>query len=316
MIETLEDLTSFRWATVTQVSPLRIKLDGDAAALGLTPDSLIDPLYLAVNDRVRVELTQRKVVIHGRSGGRYSRPLTVADLDALPTATLFQEGTLIHVDSLNVDFQNRDSAWVQNGIATVSSVANRNTEYAKASAAYRVNGAQVRVTGIGIVYEYMTTTLAAVGADAWFPVWGVFPAVERIINGNSTSDGTNRTLGWETAGAFTRNIISGTDGTIELASGIFTIRQRGRWKFTSAMTWNNPGSTFTHQDIYKNGVQVRRHQTPTTSASYATNIVVYEDVLAAGDTVRTDHNAGAAATIIKTDGSDNTHIIVEYMGAA
>lgn len=69
MIETLEDLTSFRWATVTQLSPLRIKLDGDTAALLLTPESLVDEATLIVNDRVRVELTQRKVVIHGRNTG-------------------------------------------------------------------------------------------------------------------------------------------------------------------------------------------------------------------------------------------------------
>lgn len=240
-------------------------------------------------------------------------PLVIADLAALPTASSFIEGTLIHVDALNVDFQQRDGVWVQNGIATVSSVSNRNTEYAKASAAYRVNGAQVRVTGLGIVYEYMTTALAPVSSNAWYPVAGVFPAVERIINGNSTSDGTNRTLGWETAGAFTRNIVSGTDGTLELSSGVFTVRQPGRWKISSMMTWST-GSTFTHQDFYKNSTLIRRHQAVTSASSYTTNVLIYEDVFAAGDTFRTDHNAGAALQIVKTDGGDNTHIIVEYMG--
>lgn len=69
MITDVKDLTSFKWATVTALSPLRIKLDGDTAALLLTPDSLIDPAGLLVNDRVRVELTERKVVIHGKSIG-------------------------------------------------------------------------------------------------------------------------------------------------------------------------------------------------------------------------------------------------------
>ena len=60
---------TFKWATVTAVSPLRIKLDGDTAAIPATPDSLTDPATLVVDDRVRCELSDRRVVIVGRSGG-------------------------------------------------------------------------------------------------------------------------------------------------------------------------------------------------------------------------------------------------------
>lgn len=56
-------------ATVTGVSPLRITLDGDTTALPFTPDSLVDPASLVVSDRVRCELSSRRVVIVGRSGG-------------------------------------------------------------------------------------------------------------------------------------------------------------------------------------------------------------------------------------------------------
>jgi len=58
------------WGTVTEVSPLRIRLDGDTAALSMTPDSLLDPLGVAVSDRVRVELSGNRVVVLGRSGGQ------------------------------------------------------------------------------------------------------------------------------------------------------------------------------------------------------------------------------------------------------
>ena len=68
-IQTLGDITSFKWATIKSVNPLSIQLDGDTAPLALIPDSLIDPLLLKVNDRVRVELSLRKVVIHGKSNG-------------------------------------------------------------------------------------------------------------------------------------------------------------------------------------------------------------------------------------------------------
>jgi hypothetical protein len=238
-------------------------------------------------------------------------PFAVADLNALPTASNFVEGTRIHVDALNVDFFQQDGVWRQNGIAYVANYSTMTTEYAKAAGGYRNHHTSMCfVEDRAITYEYLSSV---VGAAAWYPVAGVFPAVERIISANVTSDGTNRTLDWNTAGAFTRNIISGTDGTLELASGVFTVRQRGRWKITSQITFTT-GGTFTHQDFYKNGSLLRRHQAVTSAASYSTNVLVYEDVFAAGDTFRTDHNAGAALQVVKTDGGDNTHIIVEYMG--
>lgn len=69
MITDIKDLTSFKWATVIANSPLSIKLDGDTAALGLVPDCLVNPLSLVAGDRVRVELTERKVIVHGKSAG-------------------------------------------------------------------------------------------------------------------------------------------------------------------------------------------------------------------------------------------------------
>lgn len=42
------------WATVTQASPLRIKLDGESDPLPFTPDKLVTGLIL--NDRVLVLL--------------------------------------------------------------------------------------------------------------------------------------------------------------------------------------------------------------------------------------------------------------------
>jgi hypothetical protein len=53
----------FKWATVTQVSPLRIRVDGDAAELPFTPDNLGGPY--SVDDRVRAEIAGRSVVVYG-----------------------------------------------------------------------------------------------------------------------------------------------------------------------------------------------------------------------------------------------------------
>lgn len=62
-----------RWATVTDDSPLRIKLDGDSVALPVTPDTLV--ASLAIDDRVLVLMTSggpttfhgRRVIILGKS---------------------------------------------------------------------------------------------------------------------------------------------------------------------------------------------------------------------------------------------------------
>lgn len=69
MIKDVKDLTSFKWATVRSVNPISVQLDGDPAPLALIPDCLVDPASLTVGNRVRVELSLRKVVIHGRNNG-------------------------------------------------------------------------------------------------------------------------------------------------------------------------------------------------------------------------------------------------------
>lgn len=68
-IQNVSDITSFKWGVITALSPLAVKLDGDTAALALIPDSLVDPTTLWVGARVRVELSLRRVVIHGVNNG-------------------------------------------------------------------------------------------------------------------------------------------------------------------------------------------------------------------------------------------------------
>jgi hypothetical protein len=67
LLQDTGETTTGRWATVTQASPLRVKIDGDTSALGFTPDSLVS--NLAVSDRVWVQVYKRRLVIVGKSGG-------------------------------------------------------------------------------------------------------------------------------------------------------------------------------------------------------------------------------------------------------
>ena len=58
---------TWTWATVTQASPLRIKVDGDTSALDATTDDLVGSL--AVDDRVRVHLHSDGIIVTGLQGG-------------------------------------------------------------------------------------------------------------------------------------------------------------------------------------------------------------------------------------------------------
>lgn len=58
-------MSRFLWGTVTATSPLRVQIDGDAAALDITPDTLVDPATLTVGARVRCESANRRLIVHG-----------------------------------------------------------------------------------------------------------------------------------------------------------------------------------------------------------------------------------------------------------
>lgn len=77
-------MSGFVWGSVTAISPLRVRLDGDTAALPFTPDSLIDPRRFAVGNRVRCELSGRRLVIHGAAGGLPPSTTYVAGLSGYP----------------------------------------------------------------------------------------------------------------------------------------------------------------------------------------------------------------------------------------
>lgn len=60
---------TFRWATVTSLDPLRIRMHGDSTPLLFTPETLVDAQALSVGDRVRCENTAGTLLIVGRLGG-------------------------------------------------------------------------------------------------------------------------------------------------------------------------------------------------------------------------------------------------------
>jgi hypothetical protein len=63
----LDQPSRYRWATVTDTDPLRVRLDGDSAGLPVTPDTLVDPKTLAIGRRVWVQFFGRRLVVLGAS---------------------------------------------------------------------------------------------------------------------------------------------------------------------------------------------------------------------------------------------------------
>ena len=123
----------------------------DPATVQAFETTVVNNNFLAIEggftaDRNRLTTVEgRATAIEGgiTSGGLFV--FSVADLDALPSAGSVSEGRRLHVDSMGCDFQVQDGAWVQATVAVFSSTANRDTEYAKASAVYRTQGARCQV---------------------------------------------------------------------------------------------------------------------------------------------------------------------------
>jgi microcystin-dependent protein len=66
---TESDENTYRWSTVTQLSPLRIQLDGETVPMPITPERLVDSDNLRVGTRVWVQFFGRRVIILGASQG-------------------------------------------------------------------------------------------------------------------------------------------------------------------------------------------------------------------------------------------------------
>lgn len=53
------------WATVTQSTPLRIRVDGDPAALAITPADLGGAVVRPVGQRVYCQMLNRQLIVFG-----------------------------------------------------------------------------------------------------------------------------------------------------------------------------------------------------------------------------------------------------------
>jgi len=126
---------TWTWATVTQASPLRIKVDGDTSALDATTDNLVGSL--AVDDRVRVHLHSDGIIVTGiRGGGNRSNPNLLINSDFMVNQRGAVSGATVSDDDYFLDrWKNstgfpRDYSWADSGgvrtvtVGTVDTSAN------------------------------------------------------------------------------------------------------------------------------------------------------------------------------------------------
>ena len=89
----------YRWATVTDDTPLQIQLDGDSLPLPLVPETLIENGPPPIGSRVWVQLFGRRVIVLGASGGLTPPALTA--LGAWTTYTPTWVGVVLGSGALN-----------------------------------------------------------------------------------------------------------------------------------------------------------------------------------------------------------------------
>lgn len=72
------------WATVTSINPIKVRIDGDSAPLSATPDALYKGA--TIGHRVWVQLSGRRVIIHGAGSSTGSTTAGIVEWSALATA--------------------------------------------------------------------------------------------------------------------------------------------------------------------------------------------------------------------------------------
>jgi len=84
------------WAKVTQVSPLRIQLDGDRVPLAITPDDLGGVGSRTLNQRVYCQILDRRLVVLGPvPGGTPPGAILATASSVLPVGHLWCQGQAI-----------------------------------------------------------------------------------------------------------------------------------------------------------------------------------------------------------------------------
>lgn len=160
---------------------------GMSAAPGATYDHPLAWAWVRSSDTTMVLFDLRRV------------PGSAADLAELATLGGIEGETKI-VREGGAQFERTAGSWVQRTPATFASSSARDTAYAKASAAYRVQGALVFRSDTGWTEQYFgtynsSTNTGGAKTAGWFPVTGPLPGGSQVRSAAAQSlTGVNYTL--------------------------------------------------------------------------------------------------------------------------
>lgn len=175
------------WAVVTQSSPLRIRLDGDRVALGITPDDM-GSIPRPVGQRVYCQILQRRLVVMGPDvpvepppayAGAISIPAGV-NLNTYVTPGRYSQGTIANATyALNYPIE-------ISGLLTVDATATRVWQrYFTAGATQREFIRYLAVDGTVQPWREVTETKKR--SEVTSPTTGNADANERLIPGSAVT---------------------------------------------------------------------------------------------------------------------------------
>lgn len=182
--------------------------------------------------------------------------LVVADLNALAAETPSGDGAMAFVVEGAITFRSASGVWVQRGMATFASTSARDTAYAKASAAYRLNRVEALDTSTGIVARYNGSAWRAwsSGLINWTPTLAAGAGTFSVGNGTQTAryQYVQGTIHWEYRLILGSTSLMGTNPTITLPvndeAGVpsYAVRAHGS-------VGNTTGATITDAVAYRSG---------------------------------------------------------------
>jgi hypothetical protein len=248
-----------------------------------------------LNGQLIYETDTRQLLVYSTAATAWRLPFldyNVADFTALAALTGMISGSRAFVVEGDVTMVFDGSAWVQQNEATFASAAARDTAYAKASNAYRIQGARVFRTDTGFseqyynVYNSSTNTIGYASAGWVTASAAVFAYASRTNTGQSIPNAAY-TLA-------TFNSFSATGITLNSTSApsAFTVPYAGFYNITfhcHVSSWSTTAGTTRNGGVNKNsaswgvGVFFNPGNASTTSGAVVQSAVVK---LAANDVIR------------------------------
>lgn len=275
-----------------------------------------------LNGQIIYETDTRQLLVYSTAATAWRLPFldyNVADFTALAALTGMISGSRAFVVEGDVSMVFDGGAWIQQSVAKFASTADRDTAYAKASNAYKVQGVQAYVSGTNTTWAYSaafnsSTNTGGVATAGWYPVNNsVGASMGRTNTSLSISNNTWTTL------TFNTFAVNGVTPSSYTTPSTFTIVTPGFYRLHVDMNaggWSSGSGTFRGVFINKNSTTVTTNALGSEAqqasiTSYGVQLTV-DALLAANDVIRfwAIQDSGGSAT------HNATYASIEYLRPA